>query len=83
MPKFSVKTELHISTEITVEIDADDADAAIEAVAALLPADTRTNQKGWSASVVLFCPPNGVDIKSIKALAFAHASGRERAKKIG
>ena len=82
MPKFSVKTELHISTEITVEIDADDADAAIEAVAYLLPSDTRNNQKGWSATVAVKAP-NGVDIKSIKALAFAHASGRERAKKIG
>jgi hypothetical protein len=75
MATYEVTNELIIHCTIKTLVEAENTDAAIDAVFEHLPTNIRPGSaKGWKAEVVLK-PPKGVKVTSCKAIHFDTASG--------
>jgi hypothetical protein len=83
MSTFEVTNELIIHCKIKTLVEAENAEAAVDAAFEHLPMNTRRDSaKGWKADVRLY-PPKGVKIVSCKAIHFDTASGSgDKARKV-
>lgn len=82
MSTFEVTTDLIIHCKVRVSVEADDKQAAVDAVAELMPNNfDAESRQGWRASVHVKAPKD-VRIAVIKAYHFEQASGADKAKKV-
>lgn len=82
MPKFAVTTEINVTCKVTIEVEADTRESAIDEAGALLPSrlDMRAD-KSWRVAVALK-GPGYMKIASIKPYYLDTSSGSETAKEI-
>lgn len=83
MPKFAVTTEIVVTCKVTIEIEADTREAAIDEAGALMPLrlDMRAD-KSWRAAVTLNPPAGSVEIVAVKPYYLDTSSGSETVKPV-
>lgn len=84
MPTFEVTTSLIVHCTVRVVVEAENGDAAIEAVAESMPNNFDAgSREGWRGTIDIK-PPKSVKLATgiVKASYFEQASGIEKAKKI-
>lgn len=82
MATYEVETDLIVHCKVKVTVEAGSAADAIDAAAAILPANAdRGAAAKWKAKVDV-TPPRGVKLQVVKAYHFEQASGADKARKV-
>ena len=81
MPLFEVETCMLVHTNVRITVEAADKDAALDAVADLLPTNHDPSRaRKWSATVT-FKPPKGVKLERATAVHFEQTGGGEKVRR--
>lgn len=84
MSRYEVTTDIIVHCRITLEVEADSKEDAIDAAAECLPNNYDPDRaKAWNAKITIKAP-RGVKLKSneLRAHHFEQASGSDKARKI-
>jgi hypothetical protein len=82
MAKYQVEMNLLIHCAVTVTVEADDNDDALDVASTVMPNNIRpSSQKGWKAEIDLTAP-KGIDCRFLKTVHFETANGSEKVRKV-